>query len=143
MKLTKEGKVRLERGEIRIGNFFIRDEGEDKPIKVVDLNSCFSIRVSKRMPLGIWLENIMKMGDAGHETLKAWIGTMWSVLSVAPDQDYIADLVKAADGNFGRHPDWYGGKKEGATEEEDAAAIEEVKGMKEFEEDVAKMPTDD
>ena len=138
MKLTKEGKVRLEKGEVRIGNFFIRDEGDYKPIKVVDLHSCFSIRIAKHMPLGIWLENILKMGEKGHETLKAWIGTMWSVLSVVPDQDFMADLVKATGDNFDRHPEWYGGKKE-STEKEDAAAIEEVKGMQEFEDDVKKI----
>lgn len=143
MKVTKEGKVRLEKGEVRLGNFFIRDEGEDKPIKVVDLNGCFSIRVSKRMPLGIWLTNIMEMGEKGHETLRTWIATMWAVLSMVPDQEFVEGLVKTADACLERHPDWYGGRKGEATEEEDAAALEEVKNLNEFEEDVRKIDVED
>ena len=142
MKVTKEGKVRLEKGEVRIGNFFLRDEGEDKPIKIVDLNSCFSVRVSKRMPLGIWLDNIIKMGEKGHETLHTWVGAMWTVLSMAPDQEFVEDLVHAADANLKRHPDWYGGNPD-ATEEDDAKALEEVEGISEFEEDVRKLPDED
>lgn len=138
MKVTKEGKVRLERGEKRFGNFFVRDEGENKPFKVTDLNSCFSIRISKRMPVGIWLWNIMKMGEKGDETIHTWISTVWALLSVAPDQEFVTDLIRAADANIVRHPDWYGGRVS-ATDEDDAEALEEVEGMHSFEEDVKKI----
>lgn len=139
MKVTKEGKVRLEKGEVRIGNFFIKKEREDEYIKVVDLSSCFSLRVATRMPLGVWLLNILEMGEEGRESIKTWIGTMWSVLSVCPDQEFVTDLVHAAERNLGRHPEWYGGRKEPATEKDDAEAIEEMKGMLEFEKDVEKV----
>ena len=139
MKVTKEGKVRLEKGEVRIGNFFIKDEGEYKPFKVSDLSNCFNIRVAKRMPLGIWLANILEMGEKGEETLRTWTATMWAVLSMVPDQEFVTALVKAADANIERHRDWYGGKDVESMEEEDAAALEEVKNLAEFEADVAKI----
>jgi len=142
MKVTKNGKVKLESGEVRFGNFFVKDEADNGHIRVVDLNSCFSVRISKRMPLGIWMDNILKMGEKGEETIKTWIGAMWSVLSMAPDQEYVEALIKAADANLNRHPDWYGGKAGGATEDDDAEALEEVKGMTEFEKEVVGLNAD-
>lgn len=142
MKVSKEGKVKLEKGERRYGNFFIKDEVDNERIRVIDLNSCFSVLVSKRMPLGIWMDNILNMGEKGEETIKTWIGAMWSVLSMAPDQEYVEDLIRAADANLKRHPDWYGGSLEEATEEDDEKALEEVKNLSEFEEDIRKLDTD-
>lgn len=142
MKVTKDGKVKLEKGEVRIGNFFVRDEGENEHIKVVDLNSCFTIRVGKRMPLGIWLDNMLKLGDKGLETVRTWCSAMWAVLSVAPDQEYVESIVGAADANLKRHPDWYGYDM---TDDDDAntAAAEEVREMKEFEEEVKNIEVKD
>lgn len=139
MKVTKDGKVKLEKGEIRVGNFFIRDEGENEHIKVVDLNSCFTIRVGKRMPLGIWLDNMLKLGDKGLDTIRTWCSAMWAVLSVAPDQEYVESIVGAADANLKRHPDWYGYDM---TDDDGAntSAAEEVREMKEFEEEVKNYP---
>lgn len=138
MKVSKDGKVKLEKGEVRIGNFFIKDEGENEHIRAVDLNSCFTVRVDKNMPLGIWLDNVLKMGDAGHETIKAWCSTMWAVLSVAPDQEYIVGLVEAADASLKRHPDWYGYNLTDDDAENDKAA-QEVKEIKDFEEEIRNL----
>lgn len=139
MKVTKDGKVRLEKGEVRIGNFFIRDEGDNGHIKATDLNSCFMVRVDKRMPLGIWLDNMLTRGAEAHETLKTWCSAMWAVLSVAPEQEYVVSLVEAADANLKRHPDWYGydpTDDDSANEE----AAREVREMGEFEDAVRNLP---
>lgn len=136
MKVTKDGKVKLEKGEVRIGNFFVRDEGENEHIKVVDLNSCFTIRVGKRMPLGIWLDNVLKMGDGGRESIRTYISVMWSLLSVAPDQEFVKDVLDVSERALRRHPDWYGFDPDG----DDASATEEVREMTEFEEEVKNYP---
>lgn len=135
MKVNKEGKIRLEKGEIRIGNFFVRDEGENEHIRLTDLNSCFTLRVWKRMPLGIWLDNMLKMGEGGLDSIKAYIAMMWTTFSVAPDNDFVKDLLDASDANFKRHPEWYNSNTD-ATEKEDASALEEVEGMSQLEEEV-------
>ncbi len=135
MKVTKKGNIRLEKGEIRVGNFFFRDEGENEHIRVVDLNSCFTLRVYKRMPLGIWLDNMLGMARTDGkavDTLKTWVAVMWSLLSVAPDDGFVEDAVRMSQAALERHPDWYGVKAE-ATDEDDAAAVSEVEGMNEFE----------
>lgn len=138
MKTTKEGKIKLEKGEMRVGNFFIRDEGENEHIRVTDLNSCFTVRVLKRMPLGIWLDNMMDLARTnakGSETLKTWAAVMWSLLSVVPDDDFARELVKSTEDALNRHPEWYGYDKDANDEE----AIQEVKEMKEFEEEIRRL----
>ena len=136
MKVTKSGRLKLGAKDTRVGNFVFTDEMEH--IKVQDINSTIMVRIGKRMPLGIWLTNILGMGEKGNDTLHTWVATVWSVLSPAPDNDYIADLLKAADEALNRHPDWYGIKAD-ATDEEDAEAIQEVKEMTEFEEEVRSL----
>lgn len=141
MKTTKDGKVKLEKGEVRVGNFFVRDEGDTEYIKVTDLNSCFTMRIAKRMPLGIWMENMLDMSRADGralDTLKTWCSAMWAVLSVAPDQEYVVSLVDAADANLKRHPDWYGYNLTDEDAPNDDAA-REVKEMKQFEEEVRNI----
>lgn len=139
MKVTKNGNIKLEKGEVRIGNFFVRDEGENEHIRLTDLNSCFTIRVSKKMPLGIWLDNILGMGDAGHESIRTYIAVMWSLLSVAPDQDFVKDVLNVSEMALRRHPEWYGYQMD----DDDAAnedAAQEVKELKEFEEEIKNLP---
>ena len=144
MKVSKKtGKVRLDANEVRVGNFFIRrDENE---MKLTDLNGVFHHSVNRRMPIGIWLENIWARAYNGEESalnsLKTYVATMWSFFSVAPDDDFIKDALKAAKDALGRHPDWYGVKTD-ATEEEDAQAANEFKEMKEFEEDIKNLDKD-
>lgn len=141
MKVSKKtGKVRLDANEVRVGNFFVRrDENE---MKLTDLNGVFHHSVHRRMPIGIWLENLWARAMNGEgsaiETLRVYISTMWSFFSVAPDDGFISDALAATRANFERHPDWYGAKVD-ATEAEDADAVKEVSEMKEFEGEMAKL----
>lgn len=140
MKVTKSGKLKLDAKDTRVGNFVFTDELEH--VKVQDLGSTFVLRVGKRMPLGIWLANILGMGEKGNDTLHTWVATLFSALSPAPDNDYIVDLLKAADSAIHRHPDWYG-IKEDATDAEHDDALNEVKEMKQFEEEVKNLSEKD
>lgn len=144
MKVGKDGNVKLEKGEVRIGNFFVKLENDH--IKIQDLNSCFTFRVWTRLPIGIWLSNMYdgaKSGKKGAvETLKVYISTMWSVFSVAPDDEYIKDAIVMAKSALERHPDWYGVKND-ATPEEEADALEEVREMAEFEDKMRKLKEKD
>ena len=146
MKVGKDGNVKLEKGEVRIGNFFVKLESETDHIKIKDLNSCFSFRVWTRLPIGIWLSNMYDGAISGKkgaiETLKVYISTMWSVFSVAPDDEYIEDAIGMAKSALERHPDWYGVKND-ATPEEEADALEEVREMAEFEDGMRKLKEKD
>ena len=141
MKVSKNNKIKLEKGEMRVGNFFFRDEGENEHIRVTDLNSCFTIRVLKRMPLGIWLDNMIDLSKVdvnGGNSLKTWAAVMWSLLSVVPDDEFVRVLIKSTEEALNRHPDWYGYDKDA----DDDEAIRDVKEMKEFEEEIRNLEAD-
>ena len=125
----------MERGEIRLGNFFVRDEGDNEHIRATDLNSCFTFRVWRRMPLGIWLSNMIRMGDKALASIRTYLAVMWSVMSVVPDDEYVEDLLSASKACLSRHPDWYG-VKSSPTEGDDASALSEVEGVTGLEEEV-------
>lgn len=112
---TKNGRIKLEKGDIRVGNFVL--SVEDQHIKVQDLNKFFTLRINKRMPVGIWLDSLIKRGDEGRDSIKTYISVLWSVLSVVPDNEYMQDLIKAAQEGLARHPDWYGKKDDGNGQE--------------------------
>ena len=141
MKISKKtGKIRLEQNEVRVGNFFVRRD--DLQMKITDLNGVFHHAVNRRMPIGIWLENIWSRAYHGEEgaveTLQTYIASMWSLFSVAPDNEFITDVIKTAKDALERHPDWYGIKTD-ATDEENDEAVKEVMEMKEFEEEMKNL----
>lgn len=144
MRVSKKtGKVKMDANELRVGNFFIKCESQH--MKMQDLNGVFTHRVHRRMPIGIWLENMWSRAmkdDAGAiSTLETYIATMWSYFSVAPDDVFIEDSLKCSRAALERHPDWYGVKKE-STPEEDAEALKAVEEMKEFESDMKDVAND-
>lgn len=140
MKVIKNGRAKLDFLEIRVGNFFVKKEVNH--MKITDLNGVFSFRVGRRMPLGVWMDNMFERGRRKDEgainTLHVYISTMWSLFSVAPDDGFIKDVLRVTEDALNRHPDWYGIKVD-ATEEEDARATREVREMKEFESEVTTL----
>lgn len=135
MKILKNNKIKLEHGEHRAGNFFFKIE--DNHIKIQDLNGLMSFRVGRRMAVGMWLENTIKLGEKGHETLKAYASTVWTFLALVPDQEAISGILELTKDAMGRHPDWYG-YKPSDSEKETTEAANEVKEMLEFEEGAKK-----
>ena len=140
MKVTKSGKVKLDHHEVRIGNFFIKRD--DSQMKLTDLNGVFHHAVNRRMPIGVWLENMWERAYKGDEgavnTLQVYIAATWSLFSVAPDDQFISDIIETAKAALERHPEWYGLKKN-PTEDEDAEALKSVEEMKQFEEEVKNL----
>ena len=113
----KDGKYKLEKNDIRVGNFVLSIEKQH--IKVQDLNQCFVLRVHRSMPVGIWLDSLIKRGDDGKDSLRTYIAVMWSAFSVVPDNEYLQALVDSAQAGLARHPEWYGKKKEDGQEVSD------------------------
>lgn len=111
MKFTKGGKVKTEKGEIRVGNFFVREESDGEHIKATDLNSYFSFRFRRAMPIGRWICHLTRKGDAGLGSIKTYLAVMWSVMSAIPDDEYVKSLMEASKACMSRHPEWYGAKE--------------------------------
>lgn len=113
MKVSrKTGKIRLDANEVMVdeNRYFVKREFGH--MKLYDMNYSLHVSVSRRTVAGAWLENMWVRATNGEEeatrTLKTYMATLWSVLTVAPDDAFINDTLEAVDGAFNRHPDWYG-----------------------------------
>lgn len=125
MKVSKKtGKIKLDADELMLGDRYFVKRGFEH-MKLYDLNLVFHVSVSRRTVSGAWLENMwaraMNGEDAAIKTLNTYVATLWSVLTVAPDDAFIGETLEAVDGAFNRHPDWYGleNKTEDGTEVQD------------------------
>lgn len=136
MKVSKSGKPLLEKGEVRVGNYFVKTEKEH--FKVADLNSVFTLRISRETAVGMWVSNMLSQGDGGVRSLHVYFATLWSALSPAPDDTYISDLISAATGCLERHRDWYG-IKDAVSDDEDAKVVDEEREKAEFIEEVKNV----
>lgn len=73
----KDGRVKLEENELRVGNFFVKREKEH--LKITDLNGVFSFRAHAKCAVGIWLDNMWirarRENDASarYRRLTAWM----------------------------------------------------------------------
>ena len=109
----RDGRVKLEDNELRVGDFFVKREREH--IKITDLNGVFSFRSHAKSAVGRWLdgmwERARKDDKSASRTLHTYIATMWSFHSVAPDDEYVKDALVATQNALDRHPEWYGVKK--------------------------------
>ena len=136
----RNGKLKLDANEKRIGNFIIRDENEH--VKVSDLNQVFTHRADKRTPIGLFLKQCYdKLGtdESTGKGLGNWLAVIFTAFSVVPDVEWLEAVMTASEACMKRHPEAYGYPAD-ATEQEDAAAAQEVKEMTEFEEKVKQMP---
>ena len=112
MKVSrKTGKIRLDSNEVMVGDrYFVKREFEH--MKLYDLSYAFHVRVSRRTVSGAWLENMWMRAKNGEEaalgTLKTYAATLLGILTVAPDDAFIAETLEAVDGALDRHKDWYG-----------------------------------
>lgn len=126
MKTDSRGKVKLEKGEIRIGNFFFKEEKYH--IKIQDISSMITHRVMKTVAVGLWLKNMLERGEEGYESLSTYAATLFTVSLVAPDQEFVGEALEMANRHMSRHPDWYGFTA-APSESDDAEALNDVKEM--------------
>lgn len=143
MKINADNTLKLARNERRVGNFVIKDE--ENHIKVMDIGSLFTHRVSKGTPIGTYLKlayDDLAKGGKGIG-LGNWIAVIFSAFSTVPDLEFLTNIYDASKACIERHPEVYGYPKERVSDEEDARIIEEERELKEFEEKVKQMPDGD
>lgn len=122
MKVSKKtGKRKFGSKELLVDNrHLVRREFEH--MNLSDFNFVFQVRVSRRTVSGAWLENMWERAkngeDAALKTLRTYVATLWSILTVIPDDVLIAETLEAVDGALDRHKDWYG-LNDAAEEKED------------------------
>jgi len=133
MKVTKKGKVKLETGDRRVGNFVYHREKAH--YKLQDIGGLFSLRVSNALLAGVMISEVMD--DGGENFLGNYAATMYNVLCCVPDAELMAELNKSVVACVNRHKDLYG-VKDDITAEEDAKILKEELELHEAEVEARK-----
>lgn len=126
MKTTKEGRLKLAKGERQIGNFIYKDE--PGYIKISDINSAMTHRVSKHLNIGRLLEMALK--ERSDNYLANYASMTWLYSNVVTDEQFFMDINKACVDCIERHKEFYGIKDDIAPET-DKEILDEVQGAQE------------
>lgn len=138
---VKNGKLKLDAGEKRVGNFVVKDEATH--MKVMDINQVFTHRADKRTPIGQFLSQCFEVLGTDESTGKGlgnWLAVVFTAFSAVPDVQFLEEVMKASTDCMERHPEAYGAPAEPVSDEEDQKIIEEERDLAQFVEDVKNMP---
>ncbi len=134
----KDGKIKLDTNEKRVGNFVIKSDNEY--VKICDINRRFIYSVSVSTAAGLFLKSAYDdfKDEATSRGLTNYIAVLWSLFATVPDIDFLSEVFQSAKSAIERHPEVYGYPAK-VSEEDDAEAVKSVKEMKEFEKEVKEM----
>ncbi len=121
MRITKDGKLKLSKDERQIGNFIWKNEPEH--IKICDINSQVTHRVSKSLNIGRMLEMALK--EKKEQYLANYAAMTWLFSNIVTDEQFFLDIDKACVDCVNRHKEFYG-IKEDITPERDKEILQEA-----------------
>lgn len=127
---TKNGKVMLEKGEVRVSNFFFKLEKSH--IKVQDLSTMLSLRIRREAAVGMWVEAMIRKGEEAYPSLELYAASMFMVMLTVPDDDFITDMSGVVTRAVERHPEFYGVSREDLTDEQQSSVVAEEEAKAEF-----------
>ena len=122
MKVTKDGKLKLSKDERQIGSFIWKNEAEH--IKICDINSQMTHRISKNLNIGRMME--MALDERQDNWLVNYAAMVWLFSNIVTDELFFMDIDKACVACVNRHKEFYG-IKEDITPEADKEILEESK----------------
>ena len=132
MKVTKEGKLKLAKNETQIGSFVFKSE--EYHVKITDINSNLSHRVSTALNIGKMIEAALK--DKMENWLHNYAAMVWNFSNIVTDEQFFLDIDKACVDCVNRHKEFYGIDEDIATErdqeilEESKEVYEAIEGYK-------------
>ena len=133
MKVGKDGKLKLSKDERRIGSFVIKNE--ENYIKICDIQSQFSHRVSKLLNIGRQLEMALK--EDKTTWLHNYVSMVWNFSNMITDAEFMIDVDNACIACVNRHKEFYG-LEEDITPERDAEILKEAQETYEAIEELKK-----
>jgi hypothetical protein len=133
MRVSKDGKLKLSKDERQYGNFVFKNE-EDY-IKISDINSNLTHRVSKMLNIGQMMTIALKENHT--QWLENYAALVWFFSNIVTDEQFFLDINKACEDCVNRHPELYGIKKD-ISAEEDAEILQESKDVYEAIEELKK-----
>jgi hypothetical protein len=133
MKVGKDGKLKLSKDERQIGNFVFKNEAEY--IKISDINSNMTHRVSKSLNIGRMLEMALK--EKNTNWLHNYAAMTWNFSNIVTDEQFFLDIDKACVDCVNRHKEFYG-ITEDITADADKEILDDVKKTQEAIEKISK-----
>ena len=134
MKTNRKGKIILQKGDYRVGNFVLHEENNF--IKVMAISGIVSWKVIADSAIGQMLT--MAIRDKLDNWLGIYCAMNFSQLMVVPDQKYFEEHAKLINDQTLKHPEFYGKLAEELSKEEDDKIVEEERELHEAVEKVAK-----
>ena len=132
---VKKGNVKLQRGDVRVGNFIFHSERDH--YKLTDINGVFSLRVSGYTTIGVMMRAALDDPKGNETFLHNYAAVMYNALSSVPDMEFLATVNDAAVASVDRHKGMYG-IEDGISENADAQILQEEKELEETMEDARK-----
>ena len=133
MKVGKDGKLKLAKNERQIRNFVFKNE--DSYIKICDINSQITHRISKGVHMGLMLENSLK--DKADNFLHSYAALVYLFSNVVTDEQFFVDANKVCVDCINRHKEFYGIEEDIAAEK-DKEILEEAREVYEAVEELKK-----
>lgn len=130
---VKRGKVKLEKGDRRVGNFVYHREPAH--YKLQDIGGLVSVRISNALLAGRMIAEVMD--DGGENFLHNYAASVYNVMGCVPDVEFLGELNKCVRECINRHKELYG-IKDDLTEAEDAIILKEERELAEAEAEVRK-----
>ena len=122
MKVGKDGKLKLAKDERQIGNFVFKNE--DEYIKICDISSQMTHRITKNVLLGQQLAMAWK--QKADEYLHNYAALLFLFSNVVTDEQFFTDINKACVDTINRHKEFYG-IEEDLTAEQDREILDEAR----------------
>lgn len=133
MKTNRKGKIRLQRGDYRVGNFVFHEE--NGYIKAMAVSGIASWRISADTSIG------MLVGQAMKEHYDNWLtnyaACVLSHLCIVPDTPFFEKHSALINHQVEQHPEYYG--KEQPTDDKEADD-KILKEEQELQEELEKRP---
>lgn len=134
------GKIKLDKRDIRVGNFVYTMEPEH--IKVQDISLTITHRIHRGIAKAQLIEMMLEDPKKYQNELHNYATIMYNLLCTAPDATFYEDISKAVLDCVNRHKDVYG-IKDNITPEENAQILQEERELHEAVEDIKEKVGDE
>lgn len=127
MKTDRKGRIRLQRGDYRVGNFVFHLEPAH--VKVMSAAGVVSWRVSLDTAVGMLVaQALMEKKD---NWLRTYAASTFSQLCVVPDPEFFTRHAALVNAQVEAHPEYYGKARPTDDKEEDDRILDEERELHE------------
>lgn len=127
MKIDRRGKIRLQDGDYRAGNFIFREEG--RHVNVTTASGLASWSASLDTAAGTFLK--LALDQRRDDWLMAYATSILAQLLVVPDPQFLLKHSELINAHVMAHPEYYGKTEPTDDKQEDDKILREEKELME------------